>query len=132
MGRTPPGVVGYSLPREGQASPLRHEGTRKAGDPARRVTNPLTIEYVKAAMLTVRVPSSLRRRIESMALREGRSLAQQVRRLIEQGIRASAERGQARPLSGFFAEIRVPPLSEFLRTRATVSASISRRVRTPA
>ena len=98
---------------------------------------PPTIAYVKDATLTVRMQSSLRRRIETLARKEGRSLSNQVGHLIELGIRASAEpneaarRRDARPLSGFFMGTRVPSLSDFRETRAVVSASISRRGRTP-
>jgi hypothetical protein len=91
---------------------------------------------VKDAVLTVRLPSSLRRRIEDLARREGRSLSQQVGRLIEQGIGAPAGPSEAasgretRPLSGLFAGGRVPTLADFRRARAAISASLSRGGRT--
>ncbi len=87
---------------------------------------------MKDATLTVRMRSSLRRRIEDLARREGRSLSQQVGRLIEQGIAAPAEpirsatRSEPPPLSGLFAGSRVPMLSDFRRVRAAISASLSR------
>lgn len=93
---------------------------------------------MKDATLTVRMPSTLRRRIEDLARREGRSLSQQVGRLIEQGIEApaglskAAQRREARSLSGLFAGGRVPTFSDFRRARALVSASLSRRGRTRA
>jgi hypothetical protein len=81
----------------------------------------------------VRLPSSLRRRIEELARREGRSLSQQVGRLIEQGIgppagpSRAAPRRKTQPLSGLFAEDRVPRLTDFQRVRASISDSLSRR-----
>ena len=41
---------------------------------------------MKNAVLTIRVASKLRKRLEELARREGRSLSQQAGRLIEQGI----------------------------------------------
>jgi hypothetical protein len=88
---------------------------------------------MKDAVLTVRLPSRLRRRIEDLASQEGRSLSQQVGRLIEQGIGAHAEpavtgrRRQHRALSGLFQGGRVPTLAEFREARALIAASLRRR-----
>jgi len=91
---------------------------------------------MKDAVLTVRLPSSLRRRVEELARREGRSLSQQVVRLIEQEIGSPARtssaalRRKTRPLSGLFAGDRVPTLTDFRRERARISASLFHHVRT--
>jgi len=44
---------------------------------------------MKDAILTVRVASATRKRLEAVARREGRSLSAQVERLIEQGMTAT-------------------------------------------
>ena len=91
---------------------------------------------MKDAVLTVRVPSSLRRRIEDLARKEGRSLSQQVGRLIEQGIAGNAEpagaprRRELLPLSGIFPGGQVPTLNDFRRVRALISRSLAAGNRT--
>ncbi len=91
---------------------------------------------MKDAVLTIRVPSSLRRRIEGLARKEGRSLSQQVGRLIEQGIAGKAEpaaaprRRELRLLSGIFPGGQVPTLNDFRKVRALISRSLAAGNRT--
>ena len=65
----------------------------------------------KDATITVQVPRPTRQRLEALARREGRSLSQQVERLIEGGLEreAAAEYG------------------EFRAVRTLLSASLARR-----
>jgi len=85
---------------------------------------------MKDAIITVRLPRTTRRRLERLARREGRSLSQQVERLIERGMAgaaAPAARG-ARSLSGRLRLARVPSLAEFRQVRARLSASLAGRL----
>jgi len=93
---------------------------------------------MKDAVLTVRLASATRKRLEAVARREGRSLSAQVERLIEQGMTA-AEPGRrgprhrgARRLAGALRAERVPALTEFREVRALLSASLLRRTRADA
>jgi hypothetical protein len=93
---------------------------------------------MKDAVLTVRLPSATRRRLEVLARREGRSLSAQVERLIEQGT-AEEEPGRrnrrplgARSLAGALRGGRVPTLAEFREVRALLSTSLLRRTRADA
>ena len=93
------------------------------------------IVIMKDATLTIRLPAATRRRIEKLARAEGRSLSQQVERLIEAGfaqVEGRAGEGQARPwgprsLAGFLADSRVPTLAEMREVRRELSASLSGR-----
>jgi hypothetical protein len=85
----------------------------------------------KDATITVRVPRPTRRRLETLAKREGRSLSQQVERLIESGLDDDAARAGARgpatgPLAGLLAGEPVAEYSEFRAVRTLVSASLGR------
>jgi predicted transcriptional regulator len=86
---------------------------------------------MKDAVLTIRVASSLRKRVEDLARREGRSLSQQAGQLIERGIGGGASRPAAsraierRVLSGIFQGARVPTLSDFREARASISRSLA-------
>jgi hypothetical protein len=85
---------------------------------------------MKDAIITVRLPRPTRRRLETLARREGRSLSQQVERLIEQGLAgapAPARRGP-RSLSGLLQAARVPALADFRRVRAQISTSLAGRL----
>ena len=84
---------------------------------------------MKDAILTIRVSTKTRRRLEAAARREGRSLSGQAERLIEQGLAPSAAptRGSQRSLAGVFAGAGVPTLAEFREVRALLSASLRRR-----
>lgn len=82
---------------------------------------------MKDAVLTIRLPSGLRSRVEELARREGRSLSQQAERLIERGIgeRATAlRRREPRELSGLFRGSGVPTLADFRRVRSLMSESL--------
>lgn len=95
---------------------------------------PHTFEDVKDAVITVRLPRATRERIEELARREGRSLSQQVERLIAGGLEArltipSAARGRVTPLAGTLRGGRVPTLTDFRRVRDSLSTSLSGRFR---
>jgi hypothetical protein len=92
-----------------------------------------TFEYVKDAVVTVRLRAVTRRRLERLARREGRSLSSQIERMLEAGLPASEEgsgRGPGgRRLSGALAGGGVPGLEDFREIRAALSASLERRTR---
>jgi predicted DNA-binding protein len=82
----------------------------------------------KDAVITVRVPRPTRRRLEVLARREGRSLSQQVERLIERGL-ASDETSAAAPsrasrLEGLLTGEPVPDFGDFRAVRTVLSSSI--------
>lgn len=92
---------------------------------------------MKDAVLTIRVPSKLRRRIETLARAEGRSLSQQVGRLIERGMSPQADtpgsaRLRARDLSGIFRGETSLNLEDFREVRKALSSSLDRRTRADA
>jgi hypothetical protein len=89
---------------------------------------------MKTATITVRLPAATRRRLEELAKNEGRSLSQQVERLIAKGMEGGepllsgrTPRG-IRSLSGALAGGRVPTLSDFRKVRSELSASLARRI----
>jgi CopG antitoxin of type II toxin-antitoxin system len=85
---------------------------------------------MKDAIITVRLPRATRRRLETLAQREGRSLSQQVERLVEQGLLGTLApplRG-ARTLSGRLRIGRVPSLADFRQARAQLSTSLAGRL----
>lgn len=79
--------------------------------------------------MTVRVPARTRRRIEALARKEGRSLSQEVERLLEQAIGevASGRRRGARSLAGALRGGRAPSLSECGEVRRLLSAALAAR-----
>ena len=83
---------------------------------------------MKDAVLTVRLPLATRRRIEGLARQEGRSLSQQVERLLAAGLAQAGAAAGARPLSGSLAS-PTPGLAAFRAVRRQASASL-RRLRT--
>ncbi len=93
---------------------------------------------MKDAVLTIRLASRLRKRVEDLARREGRSLSQQAGRLIEQGIgggprpAATARGSDRRSLSGILEGGRVPTLADFREARSSISGSLAREKRTRA
>lgn len=89
---------------------------------------------MKDAVLTVRLPRATRARIEALAQKEGRSLSQQVERLVESALRSPAEgpaRPATRPLADVLSGARVPDLAAFRATRRELSRSLDRRSRRP-
>lgn len=86
---------------------------------------------MKDAVITVRLPRATRRRLEALARLEGRSLSQQVERLIERGLgepeplRTAGRRAGPRPLSGLLRGGRTPSLLEFRGIRRELSASLA-------
>jgi len=92
---------------------------------------------VKDATLTIRLPAATRRRIEELARAEGRSLSQQVERLIEAGFaQLDGSVGEGRPqpwgprsLAGFLADSRVPTMAEMREVRRELADALSGRGR---
>jgi predicted DNA-binding protein len=84
----------------------------------------------KDATITVRVPRPTRRRLEELARREGRSLSQQVERLIEGGLERKEEPGlgseRASRLAGLLAGEPVTEYGDFRAVRTVLSASLFR------
>ncbi|MGD8896020.1 MAG: ribbon-helix-helix protein, CopG family [Acidobacteriota bacterium] len=84
----------------------------------------------KDATLTIRVPRPTRRRLERLARREGRSLSQQVERLIERGLEREEEEPSAGrnapPLAGLLTGEPVPEYGDFRTVRTLLSASLLR------
>ncbi len=85
----------------------------------------------KDATITVRVPRPTRRRLEALAKREGRSLSQQIERLIDAGLereegRAVVAPAGAGPLAGLLAREPVPEYEDFRAVRTLLSASLLR------
>ncbi len=89
-----------------------------------------TFADMKDAVITVRVPRATRRRIETLARREGRSLSQQIERLLDAAMeppRAAARSRGARTLAGTLGAGRVPTMADFREVRALLSAALDRR-----
>lgn len=88
---------------------------------------------MKDAVITVRLPRGTRKRIEELARREGRSLSQQVERLIERAMArpeaAETARHGVRPLAGILRGGLVPTLADFRAVRSALSTSLGRRSR---
>ena len=85
----------------------------------------------KDATITVRVPRPVRRRLEALAKREGRSLSQQIGRLIDDGLEreegsAGIASNAAGSLAGLLAREPAPEYADFRRVRTLLSASLSR------
>jgi hypothetical protein len=85
----------------------------------------------KDATITVRVPRPTRRRLEALAKREGRSLSQQIGRLIDAGLEHEEGSPIATPeaagsLAGVLAREPIPEYREFRAVRTLLSASLSR------
>lgn len=82
----------------------------------------------KDATITVRVPRPTRRRLETLAKREGRSLSQQVQRLIEGGLDREAAglapEATSGSLAGLLAREPVAEYGDFRAVRTLVSASL--------
>jgi Ribbon-helix-helix protein, copG family len=86
----------------------------------------------KDAVITLRVPRPTRRRLETLARREGRSLSQQIERLIESGlgeVDAGAAASATGGTAGLLASEPVPEHADFRVVRTLLSASLLRRAR---
>ncbi len=85
---------------------------------------------MKDSVITVRLPRATRRRLETLARREGRSLSQQVERLIEHGMAGEATPAARRvsSLSGRLRLARVPSLADFRQVRMQLSTSLAGRL----
>ena len=96
---------------------------------------------MKGAVITVRLPRATRKRIEALARRGGRSLSQQVERLIERAMARlegsgktlpetdAATRQRVRPLAGILRGGRAPTLADFREVRSMLSVPLGRRSR---
>jgi hypothetical protein len=85
---------------------------------------------MKDAIITIRVPTATRRRIQRLARRDGRSLSQQVERLIVLAMDVADDTPKkARPLSGILQGGSVPDIAGFRRVRVLLSSSLLRRTR---
>jgi hypothetical protein len=86
----------------------------------------------KDAVITVRVPRPTRRRLETLARKEGRSLSQQIERLIERGLDevdvAESPLATGRT-AGLLESKPVPEWADFRSVRTFLSASLLRRAR---
>ena len=85
----------------------------------------------KDATITLRVPRPTRRRLEALARREGRSLSQQIGRLIDDALEREKESGSlvshpAESLAGLLAREPAPEYEDFRSVRTLLSASLSR------
>ena len=85
----------------------------------------------KDATITVRVPRPTRRRLEVLARRQGRSLSQQVERLIDGGLEReegamSLAPGPPAPLSGLLAGEAIAEYGDLRAVRTLLSASLLR------
>ncbi len=88
----------------------------------------------KDATITVRVPRPTRRRLEALAKREGRSLSQQIGRLIDAGLergegRALVAPGSTGSLAGLLAREPVPEYEDFRAVRTLLASSLPRKGR---
>lgn len=88
---------------------------------------------MKDAVITVRLRSVTKRRLASVAKREGRSLSAQIERLVEAGLNGAASPVTVptapRSLAGILAGTRVPTLKDFREVRAELSRSLLKRAR---
>ena len=82
----------------------------------------------KDATITVRVPRQTRERLEALAHREGRSLSQQIERLIERGLGADEGHAVAGavPLAGLLARETPADYGDFRMVRTLLSTSLTR------
>lgn len=94
---------------------------------------PHTFDDMKNAVVTVRLRSVTKRRVASLARREGRSLSAQIERLVEAGLSGTTgtttTRTVPRSLAGIFAGAAVPTLKDFREVRAEMSRSLLKRAR---
>ena len=84
---------------------------------------------MKGSSLSVALAPKLRRRLEQLAKREGRTFEAQLERVIESGLSA-AEAANARPrrgkrsLAGMLASERSPTIDELREVRSELSARL--------
>jgi predicted transcriptional regulator len=88
----------------------------------------------KDATITLRVPRPTRRRLEALAKREGRSLSQQIGRLIEAGLERDEAPSAPAPeaagaLAGILARQPIPQYGDFRAVRTVLSGSLLRAVK---
>jgi hypothetical protein len=84
---------------------------------------------MKNAVITVRLPLAKRRRIETLARKEGRSLSQQVEQLIDRGLAGGDLERPVWSTAGILRGGPVPTAKDFRDVRRELSASLLRRVR---
>ena len=84
---------------------------------------------MKSSPFSVELPPGIRRRLERLAKREGRSLEAQLERVIENGL-SQFETEQARPrrgkrsLAGLLASQRAPTIDELREVRSELSSRL--------
>ena len=86
----------------------------------------------KDAVITLRVPRPTRRRLEALARREGRSLSQQIERLMEGGlggVDADIKPVATGSTAGLLASEPTPEFGDFRQVRTLLSGSLLRRAR---
>lgn len=81
----------------------------------------------KDAIITVRVPLSLKRRLAERATREHRSLSAQVLHELENAVAREAEGPAPRPALGLFEGARIPREEDFLEVRGALVARLGGR-----
>jgi len=81
---------------------------------------------MKEAVVTVRLPTTLKRRIEARATRERRSLSAQVVWELERALAAEPVKG-ARPALGMFPEGPLPTERDFAEVRTLLWGKLARR-----
>jgi hypothetical protein len=79
---------------------------------------------MKDAILTVRVPAAMRRRLEDLARDEGRSLSGQVERLLHLALAEKTRPAAPPPLSGRFAEYGAPTWEELRAVRRELGRAL--------
>ena len=87
-------------------------------------------EYMsKDAAITVRIPTSLKRRLEALAHRERRSLSAQIATCLEASLHAEADEPSAEParLLGLLEGARVPTEADFKEVRRLLWGSLAQR-----
>ena len=85
---------------------------------------------MKDAVITVRLPRATRQRIAALARKQGRSLSQQVERLIDQAMGMERAGPPRKTIKDIFAgRGPVPTLEDFREVRRLWSESLERRAR---
>jgi predicted transcriptional regulator len=88
------------------------------------------IEYMrKDAAITLRIPSSLKRRLEGAARKARRSLSAEIAYRLEMTVESESDRTRPqRPMMGRFAGTRVPTERDFAEVRRMLWGALPRRM----
>jgi hypothetical protein len=86
-------------------------------------------EYMKRAILTARIDDVLKRKLETTAKRERRSLSAQVVTILEKAVREEPVVAEGAPgrLLGLYEGTRVPTDEDFAEVRRMLWGSLGRR-----